>query len=217
MKVELDQGSGRAFVLVVEHDYAAATLLAALQALSKRARVIVVRCPRVDDNNWPDLSADLLALLQTLEVRQASLVAAAAATALAQNLALIQPKLVRTLVLVDPVVRPHQTFFARIADRIEQILPLGLPLRVASRAFDVRPHLQRLRCPVLVVLSATHTRESQLNADLIAQRLPTGWVLQLSQSEFNSTFPEILLEFQDVPARCPQKGLRSSAALNASA
>lgn len=189
-------------MLLLEQGHKADTLLHAVHSLSARTRIIVVRSPRVTDTNWGTLGSEFQALLQGLEIRQVSLIGAAATTALVQNLALLQPKLVRTLVLVDPVVRPHPGVLSKFCDWLEMHMPLGLPLRVASPAFDVRPYLQRLRCPVLVVLNGS---DSNSSGSFIAHRLPTGWVLSLAHGEFESKFSDILLQFQDVPARCPQK------------
>lgn len=146
-----DTGKGRPFVIV--HEQGAYTDFSAgiSQALSERTRTVLLECSRTDDRNWRELSALLHGKLKELAIRQASLVGFGAAGSLVQNVCLEDLKVVRTVAFVDAASRPHPTRFSRLVDRLERSLPLGLPLRQRSQAFDSKPYLQRIRCPALVV------------------------------------------------------------------
>ena len=197
-------GQGRAFILLREKgSYPLADAL--LAPLAERARVLLLECEAVSAAGWKSLGESLLRTLQERGIRQASFVGFGAGSALVQDLALRELKLVRTLVLVDAETRPHATRLDRVIDRLEQFFPLGLPLRARGRWFDVRPFLHRLRCPTLVVTTPQATAHSRAEAVVFAKQLPTGWSVELSAGEEAAQLCAHLLRFQDVSAKCPQR------------
>src|SRR5215210_2089205 len=119
MTVVSDQGSGRPFVVVF--DEPAYTQLAAGigRELATLNRAIVLESVRVSADNWSTLSEVLVSIVRNLGVRQASFVCFASAATLVQNAALEEPKLVRSLVMVDATSRPHPSRWERMVDRIE--------------------------------------------------------------------------------------------------
>jgi hypothetical protein len=89
------------------------------------------------------------------------------------------------------------------------MLPLGLPLRVRSKGFDSKPFVQRIRCPVLVVLSQEAGEFERVQAYELANRIPSAWVVDLLQAvDPIKEFSDCLDTFEQVPVKCPQKNQR---------
>ncbi len=210
VQVLSDRGSGRVFVTVLD-DLSYEPLARALsEQLSKRARSVVVLSEAIRGSKWESLSESLATVLRDLGVRQASLIGLAAGATLAQNLALSNPKLVRTLAVVDASARPHPSLLERLVDSLEARLPFGLPLRLGNRGFNVKSYLHRLRCPLLVVSTARASTFIQAELASLAQLAPTAWrvsVPELSRAEETSVLMDAFLSFHDVPAKCPQKNV----------
>lgn len=205
-----DSGLGRAFVLLSEagqhQEYA--SQIAAI--LSSDVRVVSIDVPQITDENWKEYSVSLLEMIRSLSIRQASFVGFGAACALVQNTYLREPKLVRTMVLVNCSCRPHPTFISRCIDKLEGILPLGLPLRSSTKGFDSRSHLQRIRCPGLVVTLPDAGEALKKEAHMINTGMPTSWYVDLPKLEEREELARLIREFQEVPAKCPQKNLRAA-------
>ena len=120
LRVEVisDIGQGRVFLIIVDDlNYIALAHEIALQ-LSQRARVVTLLSAAVTATSWEPLSQILSELVAKLAIRQASLVGLGAGATLAQNLVLVNPKLVRTLVVIDSSSRPHPSRWERLVDRI---------------------------------------------------------------------------------------------------
>jgi hypothetical protein len=207
LKLVSDIGKGRAFLVVREENSYAEFAKKVSDELSRRTRVVVLESPIVRDTNWGELSGQLLAQLKELSIRQASFVGFGAACSLIQNVCLQDIKLVRTAVFVDAASRAHPSALARFIDRVERALPLGLPLRLKNQGFDAKPYLQRMRCPALVVTTETASPHIRNEAELLEAMLPTSWRLDISTSDAVDKLAEQILNFQEVPARCPQKNL----------
>lgn len=205
IKTISDAGKGRPFVIIHEQEAYTEFSARVSQALSERTRTVLLECSRVDDSNWRELSRLLLSKLTELGVRQASFVGFGAAAALVQNVCLEDLKLVRTAAFVDAASRAHPSRFARIIDRLERSLPLGLPLRLRSQGFDAKPYLQRIRCPALVVTTREAGAFLRTEAELLEAKLPTSWRLDLTEQDEAGELARQILDFQEVPARCPQK------------
>jgi pimeloyl-ACP methyl ester carboxylesterase len=204
-----DQGKGRAFIIISEAHYAdSATPLA--EGLIERTRVIQIISPPITRNSTSELVDALVAFMGTKGLRQASFVAISAAATLVQSLALRDLRLVRTLALIDATTRPHPGWWQRTIDRLERIFPLGLPVRLRTDGFDAKPYLQRIRCPVLIV--ATHGTSAYVKkeATVFAAGLPTAWEVRLRAGQTLADLTSIILDFQDIPARCPQKAASSA-------
>ena len=211
-----DEGKGRAFICLVDSSESYGELVRELVGplsekgrVSKKGRVILLECQKVDDSSWRQLSEDLRELLAQLKVRSASFLGAGAACTLLQNAYLENPKLVRTLCFLDSSTRPHPSVWMRLIDWTERRLPLGLPFRFRTEGFDVKPFLQRIRCPVLVVES--WKANSYISSELrqFENRLPNSWYFLLEKKEGLLEFSSVLSEFQDLPAKRPQKNVRA--------
>ena len=202
-----DTGKGRPFVIIHERGAYSSFSARIAQVLAERTRAILLESPRVSDSNWRELTKILHAKLKELSLRQASFVGFGAAGALVQNVCLEDLKIVRTVAFVDAASRAHPSPLTRFVERMERSLPLGLPLRQRSRGFDAKPYLQRIRCPALVVTTQESSAYLRSEAELLESKLPTSWRLDLSSSDEVTELANFILEFQEVPARCPQKNL----------
>jgi pimeloyl-ACP methyl ester carboxylesterase len=134
-----------------------------------------------------------------------------AGASLAQNVALTEPKTVRSMAVVDAASRPHPSRWERVIDAIEARLPFGLPLRLGSGGFNVRSYLHRFRCPLLVVCTrraGAFIREELRQLSILA---PTAWQVDLAgvaAHEEAKAFTDTILAFQETPAKCPQKNTK---------
>jgi hypothetical protein len=199
-------GVGRPFVLLVEAESWSEYARHVYEHLAPKTRVLLVRTPAINDDSWREVSAALPSFLKERGVRQASFVAFGAACAVLQNVCLAEPRFVRAVVFFHGAARAHPSRASRFVDRLESALPLGLPLRLAERGFDGRAFLQRIRCPALVVTPPSATPTEQREAAEMAARMPTAWLIELSATDGPSDVGRLVLEFRDVPAKCPQRG-----------
>lgn len=222
--VTSDTGKGRVFVLLHEHAQYISYVRELVRVLENSARVVLLEVPVVDQQNWKALGAALVTTCEGRAIRQASFLGFGAAATIVQEVALNVLKLVRTLVLVDATTRAHPSWCQRFSDRVEEFLPLGLPLRLRGLGFDGKPYLHRLRCPALVVCSRAATIFERAQAELLADRLPTAWRIELGRSDLGPIpkqqlagahnineelqLAELVREFSETPARCPQRAQR---------
>lgn len=200
-----EDGVGRPFVLLFEETIDAEFARATAAGIAQKSRCLVLRSPKITDQNWRELGSALRTFLHAKGIRQASFVGFGAAGTLVQNLCLLEPKTVRTAVLFRAASRAHPSVVGRIVDRLESSLPLGLPLRLAVGGFDSRPFLQRIRCPVLIVVPPGASVDERRDAEMMAKRMPTAWEIVLGAENVVDEFTQRVLEFTDVPAKAPQK------------
>lgn len=204
------EGSGRNFIVICESGGFFPIAEALVRLLSQRQRAWLLATPVISDSNWETVGRSLVEFLPTHSIRQTSLVGLGPANVLAQHLALVEPKLVRSLCLVNPTARAHPSSASRMVDWLEAHLPLGLPLRSRTKGFDGRSLAQRLRCPLLVALVPPVTAYQDAEARKLAQSAPTAWVHALGSEDPKQELCALLEAFQDVPAKCPQKGVPAS-------
>jgi pimeloyl-ACP methyl ester carboxylesterase len=167
-----------------------------------------VEAPAITADNWRELAQSLERLLASLSIRQASFVGLGAGAALIENLALENPKIVRSLVVVDASLQPHPSTWQRLIDSIERALPFGLPLRLGSRGFNVRAYAHRLRCPVLAVETKRASSFIRSELESLGMLAPTAWTVRLKAVGGDAEISELgdlVWAFQDAPAKCPQK------------
>lgn len=209
LRVVADHGAGRRVVLLYEPSEYGRLAEQVGTVLASTARVLAIESARVSGESWSALTEALTQMMNEQKVRVASFVAFGACTTLLQNLCLRDLRLVRTAIFVDPEVRPHPTVVEQVLDRLERMLPLGLPLRVRTRGFDGRSFLQRIRCPALVVRCSS-SAHAGAQAALLARGLPTAWFSDLSAfgGVQAAEVASKVCAFQEMPARCPQKNLR---------
>lgn len=172
--------------------------------------------------HYPDMfhvdefTNSLAAVCEVEKLKRLSLLGLGVGAALVQAFAIENQRLVRRVVLVNGTTRLAPSHITRLIDLIERRLPLGLPLRPLSRAFDSRPQLHRLRCPVLVVLSPDASAFERTQAEILSQTIPNCWLEVLRDrfdhhSEILSTELEKLLEeFGGVATKKPQKNLANA-------
>jgi len=210
LEVLSDSGEGRAFVVVLDDLAYTSTAVAVAERIATKNRCLVVKSPSVDSTSWAPLSASLGALIQERSIRQASYLCFGAGATLAQNLALDEPKVVRSLVVVDATPRPHPTKFETFVDKVEARLPMGLPLRLGSTGFNVRSYLHRVRCPLLVITTRRASAFVRSESVIVASEAPTAWRMEVTESnpgEEAAVIADAVVNFQETPVKCPQKNL----------
>lgn len=214
LQVTFDSGSGRAFVTIFDESSYEKLGDAIAEKISQRARSVAIKAPRITDQNWRSTAEALDELLSTKGIRQASFVGLGAGATLAENVALENPKMVRTLVVVDSTLRPHPSRWERLVDAIEENLPFGLPLRLGSNGFNVKAYAHRLRCPLLIVGTRRATPFVKSELQSLCATAPTSWQVDITASDDASEIAELgqlVWAFQDTPAKCPQKNLQGAA------
>lgn len=202
-----DAGTGRPCIVLHEREDSHHLVPALAQTLAGKGRVLQIQTPLVTDTNWEQLTTALMDLLAGASIRHASFISFGACGALVQSLALRALRMVRTIVFVDASTRAHASGPSRFVDRVERWLPLGLPLRLTQSGFDAKPFLQRIRCPVLVVSSPRANAYQLSEASVLEAGLPTAWSATLTSGDPAQELAALVLEFQEVPAKCPQKNL----------
>jgi pimeloyl-ACP methyl ester carboxylesterase len=202
-----DSGQGRAFVLIHEQGSYVGLAEQAAKQMSGKARVLVFQSSPVSENFNFASPSPLISILGDLGLRQCSIIGFGDSGVLAQHLVLTQPKLVRSLVLVDGSFRSHPSRFTKIVDWLESHLPLGLPLRLQERGFDSKPFAQRIRCPVLLALTPLVNDFIRLQSQEILYRIPSAWMVELKESNMVEHFCDLIDTFERVPVKCPQKNI----------
>ena len=200
-----DSGEGRTFVFI--HEVGVYQVLAqqAAEGFSQRVRVVTIKVPLINQRNWQQILEQIGTAIEQRALRQYAIVGFGDAGALAQYFVLTNPKMVRSIVLIDASFRSHPKVKTRIIDWVERMLPLGLPLRSRESGFDAKPFAQRIRCPALLVLTQAASTFIQSQAYEIAQRIPSAWVVRIDTVSQVEQFCELLDSFEGVPVKCPQK------------
>lgn len=173
---------------------------------------IYVACGAVPTVSQVCAYADALTVkLEESGIKWATVFGIGAGASAAQALAVRDPKRVRKLVLLDATTRPAPGILDRLIDRLERVLPLGLPLRPLSKAFDSRPILHRIHCPTLVLLSPGAGSYLRDQARVIAAGIPTAWLQTLedplSGSSLTTEVEHLMEEFLQVATKKPQKNV----------
>lgn len=204
-----DEGTGRPFVILFEDPAYRGLAEQMFQEITRSQRAILLQSTVIRDDNWSELTEVLKAYLVSKKIRQASFICFAATSSIVLNLTLHDLKQVRSLILVDACTRPHPTWGQAMIDRVERFLPLGLPLRSKDSGFDAKSFLQRLRCPILIVTTQRAGQYINGEAEIFKYGLPTAWAVVLGPQNEARELTEAVLEFQKVPAKCPQKSAPS--------
>lgn len=175
-------------------------------SMGLRTRALLIEMDPITPANWVVALKGLRALLESQGVRQCSFIAYGAVASVVVAYYLEDPKAVRTLALINMTARPHPTRTTRFVDWLEELLPLGLPLRIEAEGFDAKPLLHRLRCPTLLVTTPHASAYMREQAEEICRRIPTAWHTALDHNDVEA-LAALVLSFYEVPARCPQKNL----------
>ena len=204
-----DRGQGRPYIAFFENrDHYQEYLRNFKEFELKSSRTIIFECNPLSDLNWNNSYLELTKTLDNLKIKQAAFITFGATCTLIQNLALQDLKSVRTIVFIDATCRPHPSKLMRIADKIEDSLPLGLPLRMQNQSFDAKPFLHRIRCPVLVVITDKASGYQREQAAVLAAGLPSAWSVEVKDSFDLGEFARMIEDFQEVPVKCSQKNIR---------
>lgn len=164
-----------------------------------------------------DVSSFVEAIRKELEdkrIRNFTLLGIGPGASIAQAFAIFNMRSVRRLVLCNATSRIKPNFWAKLIDRLEKYLPLGLPLRSMTKDFDSRPYLHRIYCPTLVTYSLQEYPYVIEQSKYIGKQIPNSWLNELQNrpitefGEFSQEFIQMLSEFMKVPAKRPQKNVR---------
>jgi hypothetical protein len=213
LKVTSDKGSGRPLVFLYEHpeslnsQQAVASLVYACTAMSEKGfRAICLESSKISlDDGFTLAESFEKSLLEIVNSRNILFFGYDVTASLLLFFALSFPKLTRSLILTNAVTRPEETQMSRIIDSLEKFLPLGLPLR-SSHNYDVKPYLQRVRCPTLVLCSEAKETYIYKQSQVLSERLPICWHEKVNFSDDQATLNAIY-QFLQVPVKCPQKGI----------
>lgn len=204
-----DVGSGRPTVILIEKSEYASFADVIASRLQARFRVMVLASEEILPDNYESITAEIFHILSSLEVRHGQFVGLGSAAALVQNLALHNPRLVRSMVVVDASMRPHPTRTERVLDSLERGLPFGLPLRLTPIGFNVRAFAHRLRCPILLIASKYSNSFVRRELRELSYKAPTAWYMDISESNDQAKEIVSLIDaFQGIPAKSPQKNLQ---------
>lgn len=151
--------------------------------------------------------------LEAWSVKRATFVGLGRGGNIAQAVAIAFPKLVRRVILVNGTTRLAPDLWTRSIDALERFLPLGLPLRSPSKAFDSRPYLHRLRSPSLIVTTSTASLFEKHQAEILMQTIPNAWHAEVTGDAWTESeiltkpLRTLITNFLDVPTKRPQKNL----------
>ncbi|MCB0317120.1 MAG: hypothetical protein KDD56_00080 [Bdellovibrionales bacterium] len=205
VRVIENKGTGRSFIILHEAGRYVEFSHQVTDVLALKSKVLRIEINTVNENNWELLTGEVEKCLDAESVKQTSIVAFGSASTIAQHFTLLNQKKIRSLILVDAETRPHPGRVTKIIDWLENKLPLGLPLRSNSNAFDGKPFLQRIRCPVMIVLSPDANSYLLSESESLLEKLPISWKSVLKAKNGAEELALLASEFQDVRAKCPQK------------
>ena len=178
--------------------------------LENSFRVLVYDGPLPGVVKVDQFTAELHERLIKRGVKRSTILAAGSACNVAQAMAVAFPGSVRRLALVDPQSRMSPTLSTKIIDWLESHLPLGLPLRPTNEAFDSRPFLHRLRCPVLIVSTERAGMLLRSEAATMHRRIPNAVLAQLktvSGSSYQHDIGALVKDLLQRAVKRPQKNL----------
>ena len=154
------------------------------------------------------LSAELARSIDAAGIKRLTLVGAEWGGPVVIHYASENLKNIRRVVFLDALSRPRQLFAERLIEQIEKVLPLGLPFRPLSRAFDPRPIIHRVRCPALILTTISNKSENDqdthlldFHAQFLSERLPNAWRRSIQPQALQDN----LESFVSVSTKKPQK------------
>ena len=211
-----EQGEGKALVLVRtmgENTSPASevtaisrwceTLLTGCLTFSRVLELCVV--PPQSGVEWEQTSAQLEAALADRGLRHCPIIGIGESALMVHHFAVFRPKICQSIILIDPVFQLSATRMTRLVNWIEQILPLGLPLRVGTDSFISAPFLHRIRCPTLVISSAGEGDEQEEATSSMTRRIPNGWFKRLDLEAQEADLIESVSSFLPVRHRYPMR------------
>ena len=180
-------------------------------------RLVVLNKPIPSGQNIISFAEIILDEIEKLGMKRITLIGIEDGASVVQALSILDPRLFRRAILIDPRSRVSPGIGTKVVDWIEKFLPVGLPFRAMNKDFDSRPFLHRIRCPILVALSPQENFYNMRESSYIASKIPNCYLVKTKSNpieadgdRFSSEFLDLLKEFQDSPAKRPQKNLTSS-------
>lgn len=163
-----------------------------------------------DPSQVLDYALKTIELLEEKKIKSLSLIGWQEGGALAQAISVRTWRILRRLVLLDSFTRLSPTWFEQLVDRIESYLPLGLPLRNTTNAYDSRPELHRIHCPTLVLRSLDSDMHLDFQAQLLNKYIPNSWLKKLTEpamasNQLSQELSKLISDFEQVPAKRSQK------------
>ncbi|NMC63330.1 MAG: hypothetical protein GYA55_09205 [SAR324 cluster bacterium] len=219
--IEKKKGKGRPFIILLPEGKYEDGAEVLYDSLPDSHNVVLIKIQEVQVNTWLHSVQRLQELIELEGLRHFHFLAFGEASIFPEWYYLLNPKMFRNIIFVDPVSRlyPNKNGFSdylefsweNLVDVIEKHLPLGLPLRGGSGHFDSNAYLHRIRCPVLIVSSPEASQGQREEASAMAIKLPTAWHKEISIQDGIKALPLLVQDFLEVPARCSQKSNSSSA------
>ncbi|MBL7662301.1 alpha/beta hydrolase [bacterium] len=177
--------------------------------LSEEFKLYQLASALPDLNSVDQFAAKLGSYFEGFSTRKMTAIGIGAGGTLVQDLAIRYPKLVRRVILINATTRICPSLGTRMIDWIESHLPLGLPLRKLSKAFDSRPELHRVRCPALIVTLPRATHFETAQAELLVNAIPNAYAAKVTAVEnVSDKLFNLIDEFQNVSIKCPATSAR---------
>jgi len=175
---------------------------------SKFARVLeICVVPPQSGLEWEQTDAQLESALADRGLRHCPIIGIGESALIVHHFAVFRPKICQSIILIDPVFQLAVTRFTRLINWVEQILPLGLPLRVGTDSFISAPFLHRIRCPTLVINSGKEGVEQEEAISSMTRRIPNGWFRRLGREAPEADLIESISSFLPVRHRYPMRRL----------
>lgn len=214
--VDSSSPNNTALLFIPGQPYTDAQIEALSSSLSSHFKVLTLRNDLPASMQVFTFADALDAELKKQRIKTCTVLGVGSGTSLAQAISIRYPKRIRRVALVDAIPRVAPTALMKLIDRIEGLLPLGLPFRSLSDDFDSRPMLHRIHCPCLIALSPSADSYTKEQSTMLGKRIPNSWSHALGNEVFDATsdtlaftreFEQLLLEFMEVPAKRPQKNI----------
>jgi hypothetical protein len=207
ISVVRDEGSGRTTVLLHERKHGVD-----LSSIKVSNRLIEIETEEVTESNWKEISNLVGRVFEERELRQVSFVCYQDLSSVAFRHSIDEGKFVRSLLLIEPICSPHPTLKDRLINKIEEFLPLGLPLRTLTKGFHAPSFLHRVRCPTAVVIRKRCSNYVKQQGSFIVKSVPTALLYETDSIELKDIdVTHFLDQLSVIQARCPQKVKRKVA------
>lgn len=203
LKVVLEKGIKRPFVIFTDLDNKDFALK--LSELIEDENLIILTFNQEAPDSWKKCSEEIRAYFQDKKIRQISCLSFSSTVSVAVNLYLSDLKLFRSIAFLNPHSRSNKSFGQRLIDKLESKLPMGLPFRFKTEAFDCKPFLQRIRCPILIISNKNSSDYRKDEVEEFLERVPTAYIFNQDSDANLSELINAIETFKLVPYKCPQK------------
>lgn len=157
----------------------------------------------------------IIAELEQKGLKRITLIGIEDGASVVQALTILEPRLIRRAVLINPNSRVNPTLLSKCIDWIENFLPIGLPFRALTKEFDSRPFVHRIRCPVLMIVTPSESFYRLKESEYLSLKIPNCYFVKTTNNpiigndnEFSDEFIEFFERFQKSPVKRPQKNVK---------